>query len=253
MQMYEESNKNTKVNKILITSIFATIIIIIILLVTIIYISRNTVQRVAIIDDKKNDILFELMEYEKDNDGKEYIVFPIKEIAQYLGYKAYNGEYKSATEDKNKCYVIAENKGDNSSTQTEGKEAANFELNSNVISKIDLTSKSNEYEYYELDKKVIQKNGKLYTTVDGIQKAFNAYFDYDTEKQKITVYTLEHLNEIYTKRISDGEYKGYKTLATKSLKNEKALLENMLIVQAENDKYGVIDARRKKSNIRGKI
>lgn len=248
----EEKPKNTKVNKILIASIIVTIIIIILLIAAIIYVSLNSSKEVALIDGKYKNEIFKYMKIENDNTGKEQVLFSIKGIAQYLGYKAYNGEYKSATEDKNKCYVISESKKNGTSSETEGKEVANFELNSNVISKLDITNQNSEYEYFEIDKKVIQIDGELYTTINGLEIAFNTYFKYDSSKKSITAFTLEYLNEKYAQKIKDGEYKGYQKLATESLKNEKALLDEMLIVQADNKKYGVIDFGNAKTILEAK-
>lgn len=253
MQLNEEKkDKNTKVSKILITSIIVTIVIIILLIIAIIYVLQNAGKKVAIIDGEKNSKFFELIRFEKDDNGEEYMLFPIKEVAQYLGYKAYNGEYKNATEDKDKCYIKWESKK-SGSENLEEKEVANFELDSNIISKIDLTKNNIEYEYYELDKKIRKIDGTLYTTINGLETAFNVYFKYNAENQNITIYTLEYLNNFYTKKIANGEYKGYKKIATDVLNNEKALLEDMIIVQDENDKYGAIYARRWKNNIRTKI
>ena len=38
-----------------------------------------------------------------ENDGKIYA--PIKEIASYLGYESYNGEYSQRSEEQSKCYI----------------------------------------------------------------------------------------------------------------------------------------------------
>ena len=56
------------------------------------------------------------------DDGKVYV--PIKEIAHYLGYDSYNGDYRDKSEDKSRCYVQCDN------------EVANFTLNSNKIYKL---------------------------------------------------------------------------------------------------------------------
>ena len=251
IQMYKENEKKkTNDNKLLIALIIITIIIIILLIIAIKYLSQNTTKKVAIIDEKENSSFYELIKFENDDKGNEIMLFPIKEVAKFFGYKAYNGEYKSSTEDKNKCYVIADSKEKESSSDTEGREVAIFELGSNVISKLDLTDDTSEYEKYQLDIKTIQRDGELYTSVNGLETAFNIDLSYDSEKQLITIFTLGYLNEIYTTRIQEGYYKGYKNLDTKSLKNEKALLENMLIVQAENGKYGVIKSRKRRIYIR---
>lgn len=41
-----------------------------------------------------------------------------------------------------------------------------------------------DYEYLTLDEKVFEKDGELYTTPTGIEKAFNVLFQYDLGKKK---------------------------------------------------------------------
>ena len=55
--------------------------------------------------------------------GKIYV--SIRDIAQYVGYEAHNGEYKIDVEDTNKMYVEAK----------DGTETTSFFLNSTTISK----------------------------------------------------------------------------------------------------------------------
>ena len=67
---------------------------------------------------------------------------PVKKIANYLGYKAYNGEYQAKSEEPNQCYVISDN------------EVANLSLNSERIYKLDLEEESSDYQYYDISEKV---------------------------------------------------------------------------------------------------
>ena len=46
-----------------------------------------------------------------------------------------------------------------------------------------------DFEYITLDEKVFEKDGKLYTTPNGIEKAFNTLFEYDAGKKNIQIYT----------------------------------------------------------------
>lgn len=46
-------------------------------------------------------------------------------------------------------------------------------------------------------------NGTLYTTMDGIEKAFNVSFKYDVSKKKVTIQTMENKLETYKNSILD--------------------------------------------------
>lgn len=245
MQWYEEEKKskqNSKISKLLIMGMAITIIIILILIVLMMYLLKDANKRVVNIDGVQNNQIFNLFEFNKKDDGTTEILIPIKDFAVALGYEAYNGSYNSASEDKNKCYVIVgkENKEDESA-QSIKKEVANFELDSNKITKLDLTSDKSEYEYCQIDDKITQKDGVLYTTVEGIEKALNISFSYSAENEKITIYTLDWLVDYYSEAIEKGDYKGYKALDTESLTNEKAILSNMLVLISDSGKYGVLN------------
>ena len=163
MNLIEESfqNKEEKKKKrttgIILAAIFIVLIIIISISAYLFYIQSTTMR--LILDGKSNDNLKQLIVFEN---GTMYA--PIKEIASDLGYNSYNGEYTKRSEDQSKCYVQSEN------------EVANFSLNSNIIYKLDLTSKEGNYEKVVVDDPVIAKNGVLYATSQAIEKAFNVSF-----------------------------------------------------------------------------
>ncbi len=142
-----------------------------------------------------------------------------------MGYDAHNGEYKIDSEDTNKCWVECK------------QETASFFLNSNKISKIAPNSKG-EYEDNLIQEPVINKNGKLYTTPEGIMVGFNATFKYDNETNKIEIYTLPYLVNVYAGRLKQYGYEG----TSASFKNQKALLYNLFVVKKDNNLYGVINS-----------
>lgn len=252
MQLYEE-NKNTKgdkVNKILKISIITTIVFIIVLIALIMFLStqiKNT--PVATIDGKNQNAIYNYIKIEQDENENQKVWVSIKEIAPYFGYKAFNGNYNSATEDKNKCYVIIENSEEDKKSINE---VANFELDSNVISKLDLTTQNAEYELCTIDEKVVQKDEKLYTTIDGIEKAFNVIFDYNKETKEIKIFTLPTLVDSYKTAIEEGKYPGYKSLDTESATNQKAILDGFLIVTSDSGKYGALNIESKTAVLEAK-
>ena len=173
-------------------------------------------------DDVKNLLIIE-------EDGTVYI--PIKEIASYLGYSSYNGEYTNRSEDRSKCFVQSEN------------EAANFTLNSNEIYKLRLTGTSStgqNYEIYYMNNPVTSRDGKLYTTQEGLMEAFNVSFDYNRDTNRIQIYTMQFMIDAYENSVLDAGY----TSIQNDFNNHKAVLEDMLVVE-QNSSYGVIKASTK--------
>lgn len=156
---------------------------------------------------------------------EEKVYISIKDMASLVGYKAYNGAYGSQeqySEDITKCYVEGKN------------EIASFELNSNIIYKTQINEK--DYEYFNVDEPVIQINNKLYTTSEGISKAYNVAFSYTKENNQITIYTLPYLVSSYSNQIKNS------AIST-NFNNQKALLYNRIIVSdnssSNNVKYGI--------------
>ena len=94
--------------------------------------------------------------------------------------KRKNGSYISKSEEITECYVECAD------------EVAMFKLNSNQLYKILLskTQKSLNYERYNIDKPVKSIEGELYTTIDGIEKAFNVSWNYDKDNMRMKILQL---------------------------------------------------------------
>ena len=102
------------------------------------------------------------------DNGEIYI--SIKDLVNVLknnsvNYEINNGVYKEYDEDITKNYIKSVD------------EVAGYEANSQKMYKVVITD--NVYEYFNLDKKVISRNGKLYTTPLGIEIGFNVKFYYN--------------------------------------------------------------------------
>lgn len=225
MNLIEESfqNKEEKKKKRTTTIILVAIILVFLIIIAIIsYLMylKSTVMTVTI-DGVKNEKIKNLLIFEEDGS----IYAPIKEIASYFGYESYNGEYSDKSEGQSKCYVINDN------------EVANFELGESKIYKLDLTQKDNsDYEYVYIKDKVKSHDGVLCVSTEGLEKAFNITFDYDQEKNAITIWTLPKLYEYYTSKVLDYGY----TELSNVFVNQKAILNNQLIVENGKKQYGVI-------------
>lgn len=199
----EKEQKSKKLMKIIIILIILLMIVSIILGVTIYYLKLQQFKFVVdgkIISQAEGIFIIE--------ENKVYV--SIKDIASIVNYKYYNGGYKQYSEDPNKCYVENDN------------EICTFENNSNKIYKT--APNEIDYEYFTLDEPIKRINGKLYTTLSGIEKACNLDAGYNAEQNKITIYTLPYLAKYYTTN--------YKMSAVSTnFKNQKALLYGLLIVQ----------------------
>lgn len=234
----EKAPKNDN-SKMLKTIILASIIVLFLIAVGLFAalqgVKKNTL--VVTVNGKQNEKVKEML-IMQDNG---MILVPIRGIASYLGYDSYNGDYTNKSEDSSKCWA-----------QTTGSkdEIVSFALNSKRISKITNDQKQGTvYSYCEIDKEVEAKNGELYTTTDGIEKAFNVKFVYDQENKKIKISTMPYLVSSWDNALKDLGY----SQSSKNFNDQKAILKNMLIVKKEKDtngtKYGVINTAKKGESI----
>ena len=216
--------KEPKKNKMLPKIILIIIVLLIIGIIAIVAI-LNRIKETTLklyVNDVRNDKVRDMLVYEKDT-----IYVPIRDFADQIGYQSYNGDYVERSEEPNKCYV--ENKD----------EIATFSLNSNKIFKKE-KSGENKYQYYYTKKPVKSIDGKLYLSVDGIEKAFNISFNDHREKYKIEIYTMEKLIESYEKKVLDY---GYAEL-NNTFNNKKSIFDERLIVKKSKQgkgETGIID------------
>lgn len=218
----KKTDNSKKIAKIILIIMSILIVAIIAIFIAIVYIQSNTLK--LYINGNLNEKVKEMMVIESDGT----IYFPIKEIAPYLGYESFNGEYADKSEITSKCYVQSNN------------EISNFALNSNKIYKLEITNSTSNYDYFYTSKPIKAINGKLYAATDAIEGAFNISFTYDTQKKDIYIYTMQYLIEAYTARILDY---GYEAISD-DFTSQKTIFNNMLIVtKNQNKTYAVIDVR----------
>ena len=157
-----------------------------------------------------------------DDKDPQTVYVPIKKISSILGYTYYTGDYVMKSEEPNQCYVESDN------------EVAMFSLGSKTIYKT-LKDGENNYEYFSInggDKEaVISIEGEMYTTIDGIEKAFNVSWNYDLENRRMDIYTMPYLIEYYTKTATSA---GYETIS-EDFNNQKAVLQGMIIVEKKDN------------------
>lgn len=227
MNLMEESfqnktgKKKSKAPLIILICMVLLIIAIIAIGAYIVYLKDSELK--LYLDGQENSKVKDILKFETD--GTVYV--PIKEVAKYLGYESYNGEYSNKSEEQSKCYIQSEN------------EVTNFELGSKKIYKLDLTNQNNQYEYIYMEKPIKAYDGILYISAEELSSAFNVSFEYNKEKNRIYIYTLQYLVEAYTNKIMDWGYFEISDVFA----NKKTILQNMLVVNKDKDnpKYAVID------------
>lgn len=213
-----DNSKNT--TKIILIVISILMVAIIGIVVAIMYIKDNTLK--LYINGTINEKVKELMVEEADGT----IYFPIKELASYLGYQSFNGEYADKSEEASKCYIKCDD------------EIVNFTLNSKTLYKLETSDSNANYEYYNSIKPVKAINGKLYASIDAIENAFNITFSNEEENKRIYIYTMPYLIDFYSSKVLDY---GYEEI-DEDYSNKKTILNDMLVVVRDQGKtYAVID------------
>lgn len=214
----KEEKKKKASTKIVLIAIILVFIAIIAIASYLMYIQSTSLK--IILNGQTNEKIKQLLWIQED--GTLYL--PIKEIAKYFDYDSYNGEYTEKSETQSKCYVQNEN------------EVANFSLSSNKIYKINLKDNSpNNYVYLYSKDPVKSHEGVLYASSEMIEKAFNVSIQY--ENNRISILTMPYLINAYSSKILDYGY----TEISDVFDNQKAVLQNMLVVKKDDNKCAVID------------
>lgn len=221
MEFGEEivEGKKSKIPLIIAISILILVMLTVVVVFGIIYV-KNLIVTVKV-DGVKSEKVEELLYINSTEEGQK-LYLPIIKVSDFLGYKGYIGHYKNKSEDDTKCHIVSEN------------ETAMFTIDSDELMKI---SEEGELQYMTLDEPAFVKDGQIYTSIDGIQKAFNVLISTDTEFKNINIYTMEYLAQQYAKQFNIEKY-------DVEFSDKKSVLENMLIV--EDDKgFGVIELLKK--------
>ena len=228
MELYDEvkEQKKSKAPMFIIFAIVLLTLITIMIVIGIFYL-KDSIVKISI--DGKRNLQIEKIFYVETTEQGTKLYVPIIKMAEYVGYEGFNGDYKIKSEDKTKCHVKCEN------------ETVQFTLDSKLLVKI---TENAENEYVELDEPVFEKNGELYTTIEGVQNAFNVLFAHDEEFKNINIYTMNFLTEYHALKLKLDKY-------SKEFTDQKAILQNMIIVE-QNKKYGVLDIKTGKPVLEAK-
>ena len=220
----EKEKKEKKIGKMK-KIILAVIIILLLCIIGIVaaLFSFREVQTTALVDGQPNNDVLNVLRIEED--GTIYV--PIKRISKFIGYEAYNGEYKNKSEEASKCYVVNDN------------EAVNLSLNDKRIYQIDLTGDTDVYRYTDMREPVRAFNGELYINSEEMENVFNTSLKYDVSTKQVQIETLTYKVLQYNSLVLGY---GYEQL-DETFVNQKAIFDNMLVVRKDRDNVGIIDER----------
>lgn len=215
----QEDIKTKKIMKAIIITIVVLLLISMGLFVAIYYLQGKEIR--FTVDNKNVQISQDLFIFDED---KLYI--SLKDIAEIVGYKYYNGGYKQYSEETSSCYL-------------EGlEEVCTFEKDSNKIYKTPVDNL--DYELFNINEPVKMINNKLYISSNGLGVACNLSISYTTNR--IQIYTLPYLTKTCINKNKNAAI-------ADNFKNQKAILYNLLVVQnisntevdynPKNVRYGV--------------
>lgn len=222
-----KDNKTRKMKTSLIVILVLIVILAIVAIVLYVYGKKVAADQFKVyVDQTKNTKL----SLNSDNtflieDGKVYT--SIAQIADYVGYKVYNGEYKGYSEDTTNCYV------------TNSKELVTFSSGSKTIRKYPQLGNS-ESQAFEIDEEVKSRGNTLYISEEGLERAFNLKVEYDQIKNTVSIVTLPYLTSLYESSITKASLSNTGLDKEIEFNNQKALLYDYIIIKDEDTKlFGV--------------
>ena len=236
-EVKKQREKSEKAKKVIVILIILLLLLSVLITILIFYRIYNPNKITTTINGTIVEGFDSLLDISQDENNQTQIFIPIKDVAPYLGYKSFDGEYKSGdTVDKTKCYVIKDD-------EKEGvHELATFSLGSKIIYKINLQKDEEEYNYCYTDQSVFESNGKLYTSIEGIERGYNVVFSYDDKKKTINIFTIDYLVNYYSSLLANKTISNYGEIEVDfdNYENWKAIFENMLVIKADG-MYAVLD------------
>ena len=162
-----------------------------------------------------------------EDNGDTYV--PIRDVADYFGYKSYNGNYINKSESTDECYIESKN------------EIVTFVVDSDEIEKINPST--SDITYFTIEKPIKKVNDKLYIEMDGLQIAYNLNASYKESQNRIVLETMDYIIE---QNKTDILGQGFKAISEK-FDDKKAILKGLAIVTNESNKYGLYNINTKET------
>lgn len=156
--------------------------------------------------------------------------FNIQELASLLKNDYHIGEYKVYSSDTDKCYIQSK------------EETASFYLNSTKICKLKVNKLTDDYDVFNSEKPVIEKDNIFYAPIDATKIGFNIKI---TESESgISITTLDKLAKNIEASINPEtttETTNEKYNIDKTFDNQKAMLYDYIVLsKSSSNLYGVI-------------
>ena len=240
MKLYDEeelrikNEKSKKMKNLILVSIILTVVLIVLLMGAIYYLIYNPNKITINVNGKENEKIEEMIITKTADDGSSIVYFPIRKISSEFGYSSNNGDYERNVENTENCYIESEN------------EVTIFTEDSNILYKIDKTVQSNrsnyKYEEIKIENFVIKENDILYIDTEGLGEAFNLYININKRMKRINITTLDSRIASAESIVQNNKLGAFDD----KFVNQKAVLDNMIVIESENNgKKGVIDYNTK--------
>ena len=238
----ENPVRDNREKKLKITlGIVLTLIFILIVAAVVIYFYAQNVEKsqlkISIDGIVKKQLNKESLSESIVSDNSEDFLISVKNIANELGYKYYDGGYKEYTQDTTSGYV------DNSL------EIASFSANSNKIVKYSDLDKDANPQTFTTDNSIEYKAGTIFADFVGLERIFNLQIKYDKSKNLISISSLPYL----VKQVEAGNSKAYYESETDKriqFNNEKAILSNLYVVKDESSGLIGVDTAKDNSYVK---
>ena len=219
----QDTQKKQKTNgqKIVLMLLITSIVLAFFIVVMIIALQGNKTKTLKLLINGQDTKINQNMLIADEN-GVNYI--SLEQLSKLIGYNYLRGGYGEYVEDNTKCYLESANR------------IIGFEVNSNKIYKTTQTSQT-DYEYYNLNNKIMQLNDTLYIALDDLNVGCNVQYKFSNEQYVITIDTVENLAKEY---VASFEPKGL--IINEDIQNKEAIIYNMVVVANESGKLGVVDS-----------
>lgn len=221
----EQTKTKSKAKKYVLIGLIVSAVLLLLLLILLVLISTMTPKNLTLTVDGTVKT-FESDVFIKENNT---LYVSLRDIANLVGYRYYEGGYKQYNQDKSKCYLESDN------------EIVVYELANNKILKT-LNNGYEQYSEFTISEPVKQSGDKLYVTAQALAKGCNLNFVYIENSNQIVINTLDNLYNSYNEKAKEGSYLNVETLDD-DFSNKKTILYGMLVVKStikEQEKYGVI-------------
>lgn len=217
--------KTSKTKKYVLIGLIVSVVLLLIIMVLLVLFSSMKPQNLTLtIDGETKNFSQDTFVFED-----EIVYVSLKDIANLVGYRYYDGGYKEFTQDKTICYLECDD------------EIAVYESKKDKISKT-LNDGNIQYSEFTIPTPVKMINNKLYVVSNGLSIGCNLSFSYNPNTKQITINTLSKLYNTYSEKAETGSYINVSGL-DETFINRKAILYGMLVVKSTikgETKYGVI-------------